>query len=233
MCGRYRLTAKERYMRDHFGLDEDPSWEPRWNIAPTQEIATIRQHPAEPTRIFGLMRWGLIPYWAKDQSFGLRTINAMSETAAEKPAFRDAIKRHRCLIPASGFYEWMKIGPKQKQPYNFGLATGSVFAFAGLWDRWRDPINNIVETCTILTTQPNSLVADVHDRMPAILRVEDYEGWLDPGITDAKAVLECLKPLDASFMKKYPVSTRVNRPENDDEECAREVSVESTSMSLF
>jgi putative SOS response-associated peptidase YedK len=108
MCGRYRLTAKERYMRDHFGLDDDPSWEPRWNIAPTQQLATIRQHPTEPTRIFALMRWGLIPYWAKDQSIGLRTINAMSETAAEKPAFRDAIKRRRCLIPASGFYEWSR-----------------------------------------------------------------------------------------------------------------------------
>jgi len=108
MCGRYRLTAKERYLRDHFGLGEDPPWEPHWNIAPTQQIATVRQHPAEPARIFGLMRWGLIPYWAKDQSFGLRTINAMSETAAEKPAFRDAIKRRRCLIPADGFYEWVR-----------------------------------------------------------------------------------------------------------------------------
>jgi putative SOS response-associated peptidase YedK len=108
MCGRYRLTAKERYLRDHFGLDEDPPCEPHWNIAPTQQIATVRQHPAEPTRIFALMRWGLIPYWAKDQSFGLRTINAMSETAAEKPAFRDAIKRRRCLIPADGFYEWVR-----------------------------------------------------------------------------------------------------------------------------
>jgi len=233
MCGRYRLTAKQRYMRDHFGLEEDPPWEPHWNIAPTQQIATIRQHPAEPTRIFALMRWGLIPYWAKDQSFGLRTINAMSETAAEKPAFRDAIKRRRCLIPADGFFEWKKIGPKEKQPYNFGLATGSLFAFAGLWDRWRDPKNNILETCSILTTRPNSLVADVHDRMPAILHPEDYERWLDPGITDAGTVLDCLKPFDAGLMKKYPVSPRVNRPENDDEECAREVPIKETSATLF
>ena len=190
-----------------------------------------RRHAARTTRhvIFRQQ----CPYWAKDQSFGLRTINAMSETAAEKPAFRDAIKRRRCLIPADGFYEWLRIGPKQKQPYNFGLATGSVFALAGLWDRWRDPKNNIVETCTILTTQPNSLVAHVHDRMPAILRMEDYETWLDPGIIDAKAVLDFLKPFDASLMKKYPVSSRVNRPENDDEECAREVPVEKTAMTLF
>jgi putative SOS response-associated peptidase YedK len=233
MCGRYRLTSKERYLRDHFGLDEDPPWEPRWNIAPTQQIATIRQHPTEPTRIFGLMRWGLIPYWAKDQAFGSRTINAMSETAAEKPAFRDAIKRRRCLIPADGFYEWKKIGPREKQPYNFGLATGSVFAFAGLWDRWRDPKNNVIETCTILTTRPNALVADVHDRMPAILRVEDYECWFDPGITNTETVVDCLKPFDVGLMRKYPVGTRVNRPENDDEECAREVAIETTAPTLF
>ena len=135
MCGRYRLTAKERYLREHFGLEEDPDW-----------------------------RWGLIPYWAKDQSFGMKTINAMSETAAEKPAFRDALRRRRCLILADAFYEWKKTGPKAKQPYNIGLATGSAFAFAGLWDRWRDPKNNILETCTILTTRPNSLVADVLNR---------------------------------------------------------------------
>src|SRR5260370_41902091 len=125
------------------------------------------------------------------------------------------------------------MGPKGKQPYNFGLATGSIFAFAGLWDRWRDPKNNIVETCTILTTQPNSLVADVHDRMPAILRVEDYEGWLDPGITDAKAVLDCLKSFDASLMKTYPVSPRVNRPGNDAEKCAPEVPIAKTAITLF
>ena len=163
MCGRYRLTAKERYLRDHFSLDEDPRWQPRWNIAPTQQVAAIRQHPKDPQPIFGLMRWGLIPYWAKDQSFGLKTINAMSETAAEKPTFRDALKRRRCLIPADGFFEWKKIAPKAKQAYNFGLATGSVFAFAGLWDQWRDSNNSVVETCTILTTMTNSLVAEVHD----------------------------------------------------------------------
>src|SRR5467141_3454836 len=153
----------------------------------------------------------------------------MSETAAEKPAFRDAIKRRRCLIPADSFYEWKRIGPKEKQPYNFGLATGSLFAFAGLWDRWRDPKNNILETCTILTTEPNSLVADVHDRMPVILRQEDYDLWLDPGVTNAALVAECLKPFHSGLMKKYPVSTRVNRPENDDPECAREVPIAMTT----
>jgi putative SOS response-associated peptidase YedK len=233
MCGRYRLTAKERYLRNHFSLDDDPAWQPRWNIAPTQLVAAIRQHPKEPQRIFGLMRWGLIPYWAKDQSFGLKTINAMSETAAEKPAFRDALKRRRCLIPADGFFEWKKTGPKAKQAYNFGLATGSVFAFAGLWDRWRDTNNNVLETCTILTTTPNSLVAEVHNRMPAILDPDDYERWLDPGITKPEAILDCLTPFDCTLMSKYPVSPRVNRPGNDDEECAREVSAENPAPTLF
>lgn len=180
MCGRYRLTAEERYIRDHFGLDEDPPWAARWNIAPTQPVPTIRQDPKTPKRTFNLTRWGLISYWAKDPSIALKTINAMSETAAEKPAFRDAIRLRRCLIPADGFYEWLRVGPREKQPYNFGLIDDSLFAFAGLWDRWRAPAGQTVETCTILTTRPNSLIADVHDRMPVIVRPEDYELWLDP-----------------------------------------------------
>jgi putative SOS response-associated peptidase YedK len=233
MCGRYRLTAKERYLRDHFGLDEDPSWIPRWNIAPTQNIPVVRQDKKEPRRTFGLVRWGLIPYWAKDASIGFKTINAMSETAAEKPAFRDAMRRRRCLIPADSFYEWKRLGPKEKQPYNFGMMDDSVFAFAGLWEHWKDAAGEFVETCTILTTKPNSLVADVHDRMPVILRAADYDLWLDPGMTDAALVADCLKPFDARLMKKYPVSTRVNRPANDDQECAREVPVASAAQTLF
>ena len=233
MCGRYRLSAKERYLRDHFGLDVSAKWLPRWNIAHTQMIPTIRQHPKEPKRIFSLMRWGLIPYWAKDAAIGLRTINVVSETAAEKPLFRDAFKYRRCLIPADGFYEWKKIGPKQKQPYNFGKVDGSVFAFAGLWDRWRQPDNNILESCAILTTPPNELVAKVHDRMPAILSEEDYDRWLDPGITDSKRVEDCLKPFDPALMENYAVSKRVNRVENDDPSCAEEVPAENTSLSLF
>jgi len=233
MCGRYRLTAKERYIRDHFGLDEDPAWTPRWNIAPTQQIATIRQHRSEPKRIFGLMRWGLIPYSAKEPSIGLKTINAMSEIAAEKPAFRDAMRRRRCLILADGFYEWKRFGPKEKQPYNFGMANDSPFAFAGLWDRWLDQDKKAIETCTILTTKPNSLVADVHDRMPVMLRPEDYDLWLDRHYRYAQRAVDCLKPFDSALMKKYPVSTRVNRPENDDQECAKEIPIEAPAPRLF
>ncbi len=233
MCGRYRLTAKERYIRDHFGLDEDPAWTPRWNIAPTQPIAAVRQDPKAPKRNFSLMRWGLIPYWAKDPSIGFKTINAVSETAVDKPAFREAMKRRRCLIPADGFYEWQKIGQKEKQPYNFGMMDDSDFAFAGLWERWRDPAGPVVETCTILTSKPNALVGSVHDRMPVILKPEDYDLWLDPGVTDAALVSDCLKPFDARLMKKYAVSTRVSRTENDDPECAQEIPPANAVQTLF
>lgn len=228
MCGRYRLTAKERYLRDHFELDEDPVWTPRWNIAPTQLVPIVRQKNMSSRRSFDLVRWGLIPSWAKDPSIATKTINAMSETAADKPAFRDALRLRRCLIPAESFYEWQPIGPKQKQPFSIGMADDSVFAFAGLWESWVAADGGVIETCTILTTTPNVLVADVHRRMPAILKREDYERWLDPTIKNPSAVSGCLAPFDAALMKKYPVSPRVNRPENDDHECAREITVSAT-----
>lgn len=173
------------------------------------------------------------PYWAKDPSIGFKTINAVSEAAADKPAFREAMRRRRCLIPADGFYEWAKVGPKEKQPYNFGMMDDSVFAFAGLWERWRDPVGPVVETCTILTMKANALVAGVHDRMPVILKPEDYDLWLDPGVMDSARVADCLKPFDTRLMKKYPVSTRVNRPENDDQDCAREIPIAEPTPRLF
>src|SRR5271166_2598471 len=146
MCGRYRLTAKEHYLRDYFGLDGDLSWTPRWNIAPTQTVPVVRQDRKGPKRTLALLRWGLIPFRAKDVSIGFKTINAMSETAAEKPAFRNAMKLRRCLIPADGFYEWEKLATKVKQPYNFSMADDALFAFAGLWERWRDPAGESIET---------------------------------------------------------------------------------------
>jgi putative SOS response-associated peptidase YedK len=230
MCGRYRLTAKERYLRDHFGLDEDPPWTPRWNIAPTQLVPIVRQKSISSRRSFDLVRWGLIPSWVKDPSIATKTINAMSETAADKPAFRDALRLRRCLIPADSFYEWQPIGPKHKQPFSIGMADDSVFAFAGLWEPWVAADGEPVETCTILTTTPNALVADVHRRMPAILKRNDYELWLDPSLKNSSLVSRCLEPFDAALMKKYPVSTRVNRPENDDHECAQEITVSATPL---
>ena len=229
MCGRYRLTAKERFLSQFFNLDpEDLEWAARWNIAPTQQVATIRQDRKEPKRKFGLMRWGLIPYWSKDGAIGAKAINAMSETAAEKPLFREAVKRRRCLIPADGFYEWKRVSSKSKQPYNLGLAEDGVFAFAGLWERWKDQAGAMIETCAILTTDANAIVEEIHDRMPVILEPEQYDLWLDPGITEPQRVADLLKPFDPRLMRKYPVSTMVNRVENEGPECAREITPEET-----
>ncbi|MBZ5532871.1 MAG: SOS response-associated peptidase [Acidobacteriia bacterium] len=233
MCGRYRLTAKERYLRDHFGIEDELEWAPRYNIAPSQPVLAVRQNPSEPKRSFSLLRWGLIPYWAKDPAIGFKTVNAMSETAAEKPAFREAMRKSRCLLPADGFYEWQKLA-KSKQPYNIGMADGSVFAFAGLWDRWRSPAGDLLETCTVLTTDSNALVREIHDRMPVILRPGDYDLWLDPGVTDPARVARLLQPFDARLMKKYPVSTRVNNVKYDDPECAAEIVLAPAQrMTLF
>ena len=170
------------------------------------------------------MRWGLIPYWAKDASFGANTINAVAETAAEKPAFREAMRRRRCLIPADGFYEWKQTGPRQKQPYSIGMADDGLFAFAGLWDQWRDAGGGgrVIESCTILTTEANPLLREIHPRMPVILKPEDYDRWLDPGITDPRRVGDLLRPFDARAMKAWPVSSAVNRVENDGPECVAE-----------
>lgn len=222
MCGRYRLTAKERWLSKYFNIPpEDIEWAARWNIAPTDEVATIRQDRHGPKRIFAKMRWGLIPYWAKDKSFGAKAINAASETAAEKPAFRESMKKRRCLIPADGFYEWKKLGSK-KQPYNIGMKDDGLFAFAGLWDRWKDPEDKLIESCAILTTDANPLLKDIHDRMPVILSPEDYDAWLDPGDVDPAHVADLLKPFDARQMRAYPVSSTVNSVKNDGPECAEE-----------
>jgi putative SOS response-associated peptidase YedK len=150
----------------------------------------------QPERHFSLARWGLIPSWASDASIGFKTINARAETVASKPAFRDAFVSRRCLLPADGFFEWRRSG-REKQPFHFGMQDDSLFAFAGLWDRWRDPAGAVIESCSILTTTPNSLLADIHDRMPVILRQENYDLWLDPGFKDVKALAEVLVPFDA------------------------------------
>ena len=173
-------------------------------------------------RELSLVRWGLIPSWAKDPSVAAKMINARSETAATKQAFRDALKSRRCLIPADGFYEWLRTG-KAKQPYCFEVNEGELFAFAGIWDRWRDPSGNAVDTCSILTTTPNAMTAQVHDRMPVILDPDSYDIWLDPGMRDVTTASELLKPYDAQFMRCYPISTLINHVANDDEECSAPV----------
>ena len=166
------------------------------------------------------MRWGLVPSWAKDPSIGYKTINARAETVANTPSFREPFKSQRCLIPADGFYEWQRNG-KTKQPYCFEVNDSELFAFAGLWDSWTNPHGELIESCTVLTTTPNSLLADIHDRMPVILSPDDYDLWLDPAFNDTASVSGMLRPLDSNLMRRYPVSTRVNHVVNDDADCAK------------
>jgi putative SOS response-associated peptidase YedK len=223
MCGRYRLSRRKQIIEQYF--DSTPweeDWYPRYNIAPTQLIPVVRLNPKEPSRALSLMRWGLVPHWAKDPSIATSTINAKSETAATKPAFRDPLKFRRCLIPADGFYEWQRTA-KLKQPFCFEVDDGELFAFAGIWDGWKNAEGQWIKTCSILTTNPNALTSTVHDRMPVILDPGGYDLWLDPGMQDVNAISQLLKPYDARLMRCYPVSTRVNSGANDDEDCSRAV----------
>jgi putative SOS response-associated peptidase YedK len=222
MCGRYRLSRHAEVLAIYYAEYEGVDWDAHYNIAPTQNVPVIRQDATQPVRRASLMRWGLIPSWAKDATIGARMINARAETAAEKPAFKEALERRRCLIPADGFYEWQRKG-KNKQPYCFELAEREPFAFAGLWDRWRASDGSSLETCSILTTTANQLLADIHDRMPVILSPTEYDLWLDPGFRDVAATTEMLKPFDAKLMRRYPVSERVNSVANDDPECSQPI----------
>jgi len=188
--------------------------------------------PKEPVREFSLVRWGLILAWAKDASRAASMINARSETASTKPAFRDALRLRRCLIPADGFYEWHRTG-KVKQPHSFEVSDGALFGFAGLWDRWIDLSGKAVETCSILTTTANAATSAVHDRMPVILGPESYDLWLDTGMRDVTAASELLKPYDARLMRCYPVSSRVNHVGNDDAECSSAVEIAEAQDRLF
>ncbi len=233
MCGRYRLSRRKQIVDAHFSsASGDEDWNPRYNIAPTQLVPVIRQNPKQPIRELSLLRWGLIPSWMKDSSGASMMINTTSETAGTKLAFRDALKSRRCLIPADGFYEWQRVG-KIKQPYCFEVGNAETFAFAGIWDRWKDPSGNWVKTCSILTTTPNAVTSPVHNRMPVILDPDSYDLWLDPGMQDASAVSEMLKPYGAQFMRRYPVSTRINHVVNDDEECSAPAEVAQVQNSLF
>jgi len=233
MCGRYRLSRRKQLVEEYFdSASDEPDWSPRYNIAPTQPIPVIRQNPTEPIRKLSMMRWGLIPSWSKDSSLAASMINARSETAGTRPAFRDAMKSRRCLIPADGFYEWSRAG-RTKQPFCFEVNEGELFAFAGIWDRWKDPSGNWMKTCSIMTTTPNAVTAAVHDRMPVILDPDNYELWLDPGMTNVAAASDLLKPYDARLMRCYPVSTRINHVANDDEGCSAPVEVAETQVRLF
>ena len=214
MCGRFTLSATGDVVAEMFHLTDPPDLAARYNIAPSQEVAALRATPERPEPHIGMLRWGLIPFWAKDPAIGSRMINARSETAAEKPSFRAAFRRRRCLVIADGFYEWKKEG-KRKQPYCIRMTDGSPFAFAGLWEHWEQPDGRAIESCTLLTTSPNELLRPIHDRMPVILDSRDYAAWLDPEEQKPNALAPLLVPYPPDAMTAFPVSTRVNSPSHD------------------
>lgn len=209
MCGRFTLTANPTAVRDLFDLTSVPEHlEPRYNVAPTQPVAVITN---EESSALTYHRWGLVPSWAKDITIGNKLINARSETAHEKPSFRAAYKRRRCLIPTSGFYEWRKLGGS-KAPHFIHLQGQETFAFAGLWEVWYSPEGDQLRTCTILTTAANALIAPLHDRMPVILDPSDYALWLSPDEMEVEELLPLMKAYDADRMALYEVGPMVNKP---------------------
>jgi putative SOS response-associated peptidase YedK len=212
MCGRYELHTQPAALALAFGVPFPPHMRPRYNIAPMQDVPVIRRTPAGERELVDV-RWGLVPRWAKDPAIGNRMINARSETLADKPSFRTALKKHRCLIPADGFYEWKQTASGAKQPIHIGMKDQSPFAFAGLLERWLSPAGEVLDTCTIITTQSNALLSPLHDRMPVIVAPVAFDRWLDVANEDTASLFA---PYPADAMTYYPVSTRVNSVRNDD-----------------
>lgn len=218
MCGRFALFSPEEILAAMFGVEGDRFLPPSYNIAPSRDVAAVRIAPeGRARREVALLRWGLVPSWARDPAMGNRMINARAETAPEKPAFRSAFRRRRCLVPADGFYEWRKPGAR-KQPYFVRMADGKPFAIAGLWERWEGP-DGAIASCAVLTTDPNDLLAPIHDRMPVILSPGDYDRWLDPESRDPATLLPLLRPYPPDAMVAFPVRTLVNNPAADDPRC--------------
>ena len=209
MCGRFAQRSDPKRLAKEFKVGDVPPIEARYNIAPTQEILGVLE--SAEGREMKFFKWGLIPSWAKDTSMGSRLINARSETVAEKPAFRQAFKERRCIIPADGFYEWQRTEGR-KQPFFFQMKDERPFGFAGLWERWQGITGQVIESCTILTTEANEVLLPVHDRMPVILRPDDYGLWLDEDVRKREFLKDLLQPYPAEEMVSYPVSTAINSP---------------------
>jgi putative SOS response-associated peptidase YedK len=225
MCGRYSITTPvEALVRLFHFAGPLPNFPPRYNIAPTQQVPIVRRAPANGERDLAQVRWGLIPFWAKDTKIGYSLTNARADGIDTKPSFREAFKRgRRCLILADGYYEWEKKGTP-KQPWRFTLKDGGPFAFAGLWERWEKSSDGVpVESCTIITTGANALAAKLHDRMPVILVPDDYPAWLGDNSATPPELLALLKPYPVEAMRAYPVSTAVNNVKNCGPECVEPV----------
>ena len=212
MCGRYTLIADIGDLAQRFEFDgTDFRYDPGYNIAPTESVLTVRNVVGREGMF---MKWGLIPFWAKDPKIGARMINARAETVAEKPAFRNALKRRRCLVLSDGYYEWQKT-PAGKRPFRIILKSGEPFAMAGLWETWKDPKGKAIPSCTIITTAANEYVAPIHHRMPVILPRESEEPWLDAGIEEAASLTQMLVPAPEGYLHAYEVSTMVNYASNN------------------
>jgi putative SOS response-associated peptidase YedK len=223
MCGRFALYSDPFTLARRFEAEALSELRPRYNVAPSQNIPIVWKE-GDKRRIV-LARWGLIPHWAKDMKIGYSMINARAETVAEKPAFRNAFKHRRCLIPADGFFEWQVIpGSKVKQPWFIALRDREPMALAGLWERWRSPEGEDLESCSIIVTDANALMQPIHDRMPVVLAPEDWDAWLEPDAKDTRSLQSLLKPYPAEDMQAWPVSTKVNSPRNDSVECLEAVS---------
>jgi putative SOS response-associated peptidase YedK len=224
MCGRFARKSTQQVLADWFGVDlEDmPFFAPTYNAAPQSVQPVLRLNRDSGQREFALLRWGLVPYWANDTKIAYTTINARAEQVATKPAYRDALKKRRCLIPADAFYEWQKLGAKTRQPYAIALKSGEPYAFAGLWERWqpKEPPTHTdapvpaLETFTLITTDPNELMEPIHDRMPVLLERSHYDRWLDPG-DPSRPPVDLLRPYPADQMTAWKVSDRVGNVRND------------------
>jgi putative SOS response-associated peptidase YedK len=242
MCARFTLTSTSSEVARLLGLEDLPDFEPRVNIAPSEDALVEVLEDGRPQ--LRSMRWGLIPSWADDPQIGQRLINARSETVAERPAFRAAFRQRRCLIPASGFFEWLHLAPEpaqaglfgdepkpkagkvRKVPFYFSLRNGEPFCFAGVWERWNDPAGEPVHTFSILTTEPNELVRPMHNRMPVILPPEVHGLWLEVGEDEVERLLPLLVPFEAEAMQTHPVTSRLNDPRFKAPDCLQPVSVE-------
>lgn len=230
MCGRFTLTSSPEELARRFGLEGPLELSPRYNIAPGQDVLAVRVR--DDARRADSLRWGLVPPWAKDPSVGYRMINARVETAASKPAFRDALRERRCLVPADGFYEWADRGGF-KQPYYIAAADGLPLGFAGLWERWRDPDGALLESCSLLTTDAAPPLRDLHDRMPIVVAPERYADWLDPAPREVAALLAQVRAEALAVFEFHPVSTRVNSADLDDPACIAVAPEPPRQESLF
>jgi putative SOS response-associated peptidase YedK len=217
MCGRFAFFSPEEAIRQYFDLNYPAELSPSYNIAPSQQVAAILESPVSGIEL-QMLQWGLVPFWAKDPKIGHQLINARAETLSEKPSFRQAFVRRRCLIPANGFYEWHTEGG-EKRPLYFSDAESRPFFMAGLWELWISDDGSEIESCTLLTTEPNDFLAPIHNRMPVIIAPDDFDLWLDPGAQHPGEVQHLLRAYPAEAMSHYPVSTFVNNPRNEDPLC--------------